>query len=377
MKVLVISPFDILQTQMGFTSRVYNLTKRLAKHEEVFFLFADLERERQKNIDNPERDPSGIALFPVPVTARWMQLFSPALLVKGRRLIKDHRIDLILAESHWAGLHALILHIMTGLPYIMNEQNAEYIRWRRMGKRDWRLIKIFEHLCCKYSKKIFCVSAEDMAFLTELGIEKEKFAIVPNGVDLETFKPDPAARKKIHSELGLSEEIPLILFSGSLAYPPNFQAVKVIYDTLLGKILEAVPDARFIITGSNPPMQFSHPAIRFTGIVDRIEDYINASDIVIAPLQSGGGTKLKIIEALACGKKVITTPIGAEGIDGEGLEEALVIAGDWEIFADKMRTALGDPNPEIPERFLATYSWDTIGEEYRRTVLRTLEERVA
>ena len=360
MKILVISPFGIFPTYSGFATRVYNLIKQLSNQHKVLLLYVDFDKRR---IETSYSDYlPNVVKYNIKASKRWMQLFHPLLILKGVKVIKNEKIDLIIAESGWAGLHAVILHILTRVPYYFNEHNVEYIRWKRMGKKYSRILKIYERYCCKFAKKIFCVSEGDRQLIHELGIDIDRIITIPNGVNTEKFKADIKKRDEVRKELNLSIKTPIILFSGSLSYIPNYQAVQIIHDILLDKTLNMIPDIKFLIIGSNPPMQYKHKAIIFTGFVEKIEDYINASDVVIAPLISGGGTKLKIVEAVACGKTVVTTSIGAEGLINEETKEALRIADDWDKFVDEIVDTLKNPESnDIPKVFIEKYSWDSIG----------------
>jgi glycosyltransferase involved in cell wall biosynthesis len=109
-------------------------------------------------------------------------------------------------------------------------------------------------------------------------------------------------------------------------------------------------------------------------VVPKIEDYINASDVVIVPLISGGGTKFKIIQAVACGKPVVTTSIGAEGIDDAG--DWMRVTDDWEQFARLIVDLLSvpqDPSLETLEQFRHDYSWEHTTE----MVVRLIEKQLA
>lgn len=372
MKILVISPFGIFPTYSGFATRLYNLTKQLSNEYEVVLLYVDFDKKR---IETSYCDYlPNVVKYNIKASKRWMQLFHPLLILKGIKIIKNEKIDLIIAESIWAGLHAIILHILTRLPYYFNEYNAEYIRWNRMGEKYSRILKIYEKYCCKFAKKVFCVSESDRQLIHELGIDIDKIITIPNGVDTTKFKPDIKKKYAVRKELNLGIETPIILFSGSLSYIPNFQAVQIIRDILLDKTLNRIPDGKFLIVGSNPPVQYNHEAIIFTGTVDKIEDYINASDVVISPLTSGGGTKLKIIEAVACGKTVVTTSIGAEGLIGEETKSFLKTVDDWDLFVGEIINILKNPESnDLPGEFIEKYSWDSIGKLICEEISRNTE----
>lgn len=363
MNILIISPFSIYPPYLGFATRVYNLMNQLSTQNKVHFLYVDLD---EKHIEGGDHEYlHNVTHHRIRASKKWMQLFHPFLIFSGLKIIKNEDIDLIIAEGMWAALHSIILHIFTKVPYYFNEHNAEYIRWKRIGKKYCSLIKIYEKICCKYADKIFCVSSIDREFIGDLGIDLNKIIVIPNGVDTTKFKPNPINRKKIRMLLNISEKSPVILFFGYFGYYPNIQAVEVIHDILLEKIVERIPNSKFLIVGSNPPLKYNNNSILFTGSVDNIEEYINASDVVIAPLLSGGGTKLKVLESIACGKTVVATSIAAEGLIGEESNIFLLVNDDWDIFVDYIIESLQNTEMKAsPLKFVELYSWNSIGKVF-------------
>jgi polysaccharide biosynthesis protein PslH len=362
MKILVISPFSIYPINNGFATRTYNIIKQLSSYHEIFLFYINLDR---KCINSGVNYLPNVSKCGINTSRRWMQFFHPLLLYKGIKTVKNEHIDIVIAESIWAGLHAMILSSLTKVPYCLTEHNAEYVRWKRMGRNNSYILKKFEKLCCTCSDKIISMSDVDKELIHRLGVDIGKIITIPNGFDNDTFKPNPSSREEIRKKLNVSNETSIILFSGNLNYAPNYQAVQIIHDVLLDKILAIIPTAKFLIVGSNPPLQYKHESIRFTGRVDRIEDYINASDLVIAPLLSGGGTKLKIVEAIACGKSVVTTSIGAEGLICDETAQFLHIFDEWDGFAnfivEFLKNGGSNNSPSEYESFSREYSWVNLG----------------
>lgn len=362
MNILIISPFRIYPIYSGFSTRVYNLTKQLSNSNSnsVFLLYVDYYKKYSAP-DDCNFLPN-VKKLCFKVSTKFMQLLHPYLILKGVDVIKKEKIDLVIAEGIWAGLHAMIFRALTKVPYCLTEHNVEYVRCKRMGMKYPGLLWMFEKYCCKFSKKVFCMSDDDRKQLNELGVDLDKIVVVPNGYDPAIFYPSDKNKKAVREKINVNDETPLILFFGDFNYKPNLQAVSIIHDNLVDKVLDKVPTAKFLIVGSHPPLQYAHKGIIFTGFVDKIEDYINASDLVIAPLVSGGGTKLKIIEAIACGKVVVTTSIGAEGLNNENTKGFLKIIDEWNVFADEIIKSLKE-NVNISHRFISEYSWNEIGKK--------------
>jgi len=361
-KLLVISPFRIFPPAFGGADRTYHLVKGLAANYRVFLLHTNYAQVRSAPYQ-PENIPN-VSLHGVGPARRWAQLFNPLLVLEGLRLIGRERPDLILAESLWAGLHTLIFHALTGLPYVLDEFNLEYQRYQGMGRRWIGLILGYERLICHLARRIFYVYEGDRQALLALGVAPAKLVLVSNGADLALFRPDPSRRGPVRAALGLAPDDPLVLFFGKLNYQPNREAVAIIAERLLPPVLRTMPHAAFVVCGEAPPRDtYQHPRLFFPGLVPHIEDYINAADVVIVPLISGGGgTRLKIVQALACERPVVSTSLGAEAF--VDLPGAITIADDWDAFAECIVQHLAESRAPVFDRaaFAARYDWQRIVE---------------
>jgi glycosyltransferase involved in cell wall biosynthesis len=373
-KLLFISPFRIFPPAFGGADRTYHLVKGLAANYRVFLLHTNYDQLRSV-VYQPEAIPN-VSLHGVGPARRWAQLFNPLLVLEGLRLIGRERPDLIMAEALWAGLHTLILHALTGMPYVLDEFNVEYLRYQSMGRRWIGLIRCYERLICHWARRVFCVYEGDRQALLALGVPPEKLVLVPNGADLTRFRPDPSRRGPVRAALGLVADDPLVLFFGKLNYQPNREAVGIIAESLLPPVLRAVPNAAFVVCGEAPPQDtYQHQRLFFPGFVPRIEDYINAADVVIVPLISGGGSsRLKVVQALACGRPVVSTSLGAEAF--AALPGAITIADDWDTFAACIVRQLAEGRAPAFDRaaFAARYDWQRIVERAAAAIETALAE---
>jgi glycosyltransferase involved in cell wall biosynthesis len=364
----MLAPFKIWPPHFGASERAYNIIAQLAQ-DGGFQLFALYTDYAQVAVATHEQEswPSATVIGVGP-SKRWAQALNPFLILKGISLILRERPDVILCDHLWSALNALILHFLTGVPFILDDHNAEYVRLERMGKKAAGLVRILEKITCRFAARVICVSETDKAHLTQLGIEAGKISVVYNGVDIAQYRPNPTARPKVCRELGLVDEHPLVLFFGKLDYQPNAEAVEIIVQEIMPRVLTRIPQARFVICGYNPPLdRYDHPHLIFTGVVPKIQDYINASDLVIVPLISGGGTKFKIVQAVACGRPVVTTCIGSEGIEEAG--EWMQVADDWDQFAEmtvKILTHRPSFSQEHLENFRQAYSWQVVAKQVAR-----------
>lgn len=362
----MISYANIFPPHWGGASRIYNITKILSNNNKVWLLCNDFQFIKKDNSNEEElkqlTSNNNVKLYIRKFRGPNSQIFNPRIIKLGLELIKKEKPNIIFAHGLYSAFNVIVLYFLTRVPFILDEHNVEFLRHERLyrNRKLKRLfLKIFEKLSCSFASKIFCVSEIDRDLLiSKLGINKNKIITIPNGVDTEKFFLSDKNTHKIKKKLKL-EGLPVILFFGKLDYKPNYEAVEIIRNEILPRILKKTPNAKFLIVGDNPPLEFQHENIVFTGAVTNIENYINASDLVICPLVSGGGTRIKILESLACSKLVISTSIGAEGIPLEQHSRILSISDDWDEFVEKtISIILNKPSP-INDNFYP-FSWAKI-----------------
>jgi len=222
---------------------------------------------------------------------------------------------------------------------------------------QYRKFTSFEIRTCPQFDLCVCVSEQDRKDLNSLcpGIAT---AIVPNGVDLDYFSPVE----------GKENEASLV-FTGSMDWHPNENAVLYFCNRIFPIIRSRLPTATFTVVGSNPSERVLRlkdlEGVDVTGSVEDVRPYISSADVYVVPLRIGGGTRLKILQALAMKKAVVSTAIGCEGLDLEP-DKHLFVSNEPEEFAssviqlieDKgLKKKLGeDGNMRIRE----FYSWDAI-----------------
>jgi polysaccharide biosynthesis protein PslH len=158
-------------------------------------------------------------------------------------------------------------------------------------------------------------------------------AVIPNAVDIDFFHP---ATEPV--------EPGTILFFGAINYYPNTEGLLFFLDEVFPLVKQQYPGARIIIVGQNPPTSITGRAsedVIVTGLVDDVRPYIERAAAVIVPLRIGGGTRLKIVEAMAMGKPIVATTLGAEGLDVNNGEDIL-LADTAEEFAGQLTRVLED-----------------------------------
>jgi glycosyltransferase involved in cell wall biosynthesis len=216
-----------------------------------------------------------------------------------------------------------------------------------------------EELRCGQKVNLLLASSERdrQIFEQELGIQKGE--VIPNGVDITEFSPS-----KTLGQLGT------VLFTGLMSYYPNQQAIRWFLNAVFPLVLKKVPEARLIVAGANPPpwlISRSSSVLEVTGLVPDMRPYFERSRVVIAPLMIGGGTRVKILEAQAMARPVVSTSLGAEGLN-ERHGHSILLADDAESFARQVVRLLTDFDlaTKIAANGLihvaSEYNWNRIGE---------------
>lgn len=261
--------------------------------------------------------------------------------------------------------------------FILNEHN---VNWELSGfpQHDFQK-KIYVSFASRRDKRneiealqqashILCCSVRDRDLLVNdvSGLE-DKISIIPNCVNFREYETLPQLCHDSEARSLRNQ----ILFVGLMAYAPNVQAAELICRV----IAPSSPDCNFIIAGKNPPNIPCSKNVRFTGYVADLKSVIAAADICLAPMLSGSGTRLKILEYMAMGKAVISTSKGAEGIeytDGTNIIIEDKIEKYPEIIGhlhddEKKRAALGREARKLIEE---KYDWElyrkSLDKIYRR-----------
>jgi len=255
------------------------------------------------------------------------------------QLVKKNKFESLVFAFPYQGYFCYLIAKLNRVPIKMHEHNIEFLRFKTLKKWWWPLMYLYEFFLYSFVDAIDSISDSDRQLAIKyLKISPKKISVIPYSADTTVFKSSPEAGKKIRGFLHLDHE-KIVLFFGSLDYKPNQEAVEIIEKKIAPEIYKKNQNIKFLIVGRNPPKNIQSPNIIFTGFVDKVEDYINASDIVIVPLLSCGGIRTKILESLACGKKVISTKLGAEGITSVS-NKNLVIINDISKFSEKIEDYL-------------------------------------
>jgi len=261
-----------------------------------------------------------------------------------RRQLASRAFDVVVADF----LVAVPNVPATGtVPVVYFSHNVEHVIWRRLcdverrpWRRaalavEWRKMRRLERRACSNAQLTVAVSEEDGRALAH-GNVRARVAAIPTGVDVDYFRPAPPLAARDHE----------LVFSGSMDWFPNEDAMLHFVRAVLPRVQAEIPDVSLTIVGRRPSNAVraleQHRGVRVTGTVDDVRPHIARGGLYVVPLRIGGGTRLKIFEALAMGKAVLSTPVGAEGL-GLRPNVEFVSADLPDAFARAVVTLLRDP----------------------------------
>jgi len=241
-----------------------------------------------------------------------------------RRLMRSAHFDLV--QVHQAYLVHLVprteVPMLLDMHDILSDHEYRLMRaaakatHRMAGWFEWKKMQALERRAVRRCRVCTTVSGHDRASLFRL-VPGARAMIVPNGVDVQYFRPQ-----------SLSDTAPSLLFTGSMNYGPNSDAVLWFYHEVLPEVRLQLPSVHLSVVGLNPPPEVDalddDPCVTVTGYVDDIRAYLADAAVVIVPLRFGSGTRLKILDAWAMGKAVVSTHLGAEGLDAMHGENILL-----------------------------------------------------
>jgi glycosyltransferase involved in cell wall biosynthesis len=231
----------------------------------------------------------------------------------------------------------LLPYAPKGIPVVLRSLNVEFRIWERLAQARrnplyrWiaRSLRRYEIREMNRLAAIIPISEDDAADFRALGCTVPMY-VVPCGVVL----PPPASQLPAHATAG---------FIGSLDYRPNQDAVLWIVEEIWPRIVARMPEAQLSIAGSAPPdwlrQEVERRGLALQANVPDPHAFVESLSVVLAPIRAGGGMRIKILEAMAAGKPVVATTLGARGMDAKDV----VIADDPDSFADAVVRLLRDP----------------------------------
>ncbi len=260
----------------------------------------------------------------------------------------------------------------TGVPVLLFAHNVEHLIWKRLAevapvwqrpllRLEHRKMQRWEASATSSATLTVAVSAKDADRLRQ-DAPAARVEAVDTGVDLEFFSPSQGP-----------DDGRTLVFLGAMDWHPNEDAVLHFAEQILPRVRRRVPNVRFAVVGRNPGPRVralaAEPGVTVTGTVDDVRPHVAPAALFVVPLRVGGGTRLKIFEAMAMGKAVVSTSIGAEGLPVTSGTD-LVLADGAEAFAAAVADLLRDPSRRralgtAARRLVeARFGWPRIAEQF-------------
>jgi len=265
----------------------------------------------------------GSAAFAVSLLRSWLSALPldlwkcrvPALREETARMLRGGQVDLCVADFLAASPN---VPVGGRTPVVLFEHNVEHVIWKRLCEVErrawrhglleieWRKMRRAEARACRRAALTVAVSEADRAALAAIA-PGARVCAIPTGVDTVFFTPNG------------TREIPAsLVFTGSMDWYPNEDAALHFASAVLPRIRREVPDVSVTVVGRNPSGRLrtamGAAGVTVTGTVDDVRPYVAQASVCVVPLRVAGGTRLKIFEALAMGKAIVSTAVGAEGL---------------------------------------------------------------
>jgi sugar transferase (PEP-CTERM/EpsH1 system associated) len=344
MKLLLLTPQLPYPPHQGTTIRNYNIIRQLARRHEVHLLsFVQHVGELEHAVPLREACRS-IRVVPAPhrtTAQRLRNLVTSSLPDMAMRLpssafhqelsdyMQRETPDVVQVEGIEMAQYGLALaerRADGGPLLVFDDHNAEYVLQRRAFETDarrprrwigaayswvqWHRLARYERLTCLRHDWTVAASEADAAAIRQI-VPEVKLSIIPNGVDSTAYR--------LGADFAAGVELPphSMVFTGKMDFRPNIDGVVWFVHEVLPLIRQQVPDAQFYIVGQKPHPRVAaladEPGVTVTGYVDDVRPYIAQAEAYVVPLRMGGGTRLKIMEAMAMSASVVSTSLGCEG----------------------------------------------------------------
>lgn len=386
MRLLFLTPQLPYPPKQGTALRNWGLISHLSRQHEIWLMSFD-ERGNDRELPAPLLAAcKQVAVFPLPRrTGRdrlktlltsplpdmaW-RLWSADFDAQLQRWLSQEQFDIVQIE----GIELARYARHGNYKLIFDDHNCEYLMQQRWFERDiknprrwhaalysfvqWQRLRTFERGILQQARATLCCSEEDRRALQHLDAAFNPHVIY-NGIDVASYTSDIASN---------AATPPSVVFTGKMDFRPNIDAMLWFGAEIWPRIKVVRPDAQWFIVGQKPSPRLdvlrSDPSITITGEVPDPRPYIAQSSVYIAPLRVGGGTRFKLMEAMAMRKPIVTTTLGCEGFAVQSGRE-MIIADAPEAFANAVLALMAQPAQATAmtnhaHTFVSsTYDWSVI-----------------
>lgn len=391
MHILFLSWWWPYPANNGSKIRIYNLLRHLSHEFQVTLLsFAEADEATPDQLAHMRSFCQRVEVLPKPTykpgalkatlgyLSRWprslVDVYSEEMETLVKQVCVDEGIQVIIASQFQTMRY---LELMPHIPGILEEiEITQFHNQVQDATGQARRLRA-QMTLTKFENSLRQLLERGVAFTVVSEAEKQnilRFApsgsdirVVPNGVDTVAHQPDAALKVEPYR----------IIYSGAVTYQPNYEAVRYFIEAVLPLIRMKTPQVQFFVTGDTGNIDVhdlaAQPGVTFTGYLPSVADAVRASTLMVVPLQSGGGTRLKILEAMALGTPIVSTTKGAEGI-GVHPERDILIADSPEQMADAvqrlftdvdLRARLAQAGHLLVEQ---TYDWGIIAQQLHNLI---------
>lgn len=365
-RVASLVSYQVMPAKMGGQKGIYLFLKYFSRYCNVTCYTI------QKNI------PGGNEAFMVKniLSNHRLRYINPAYFFILKKEFRKNDITHLIIEHPYYGWLGILLKWFTKVKFIVHSHNIESLRFRDTGRWWWKILWFYERFTHRRADKNFFISEEDRQYaIQHFGLEREKTRVITYGIEqphIPSIEEKTAARQKIAAIHGIDKNDIILLYNGTLNYPPNLRAL----DLILNEINPAVQQHTkhkftVIICGSKLPASYDNlenyrmQKVVYPGFVDNISDYFLAADIFINPIDEGGGIKTKLVEALAADCTAVSFIKGAIGVPKNVTGDKLFIVSDGNLpeFVHAIDRAVETIHKHIPGIFFEHFYWDNIAKK--------------
>lgn len=394
MKILMLVPFLPNDQMSGGQTRWYNLIKHLSKDHEITLMTLVKDDWERKFIPELEKYCEKVMVFkrsksPWTIKNLFLTLvsFNPLVVIRNLSLEEKKAIKKELATHNYDLIHAETFYVMphipkTNIPIVLVEPTIEFSVYRHYVDQEvpfllrpiylFDVIKLrfWEKYYWKRANKLFAVSEDDKKVMQK-EVPGIKVGVLPNGIDSNFFNEKKVVKK----------ESPTILYVGNYKWMQNIEAVNILIKDIWPEIKKKVENCKLWIVGVNMPPQIIDYSkgsldIKISEGLPDIREAYKGSTVLVAPIKGPGGTRLKVLEALASGLPVVSTSVGVAGLGITPGREALISEATSGLIKlavdvlknDKLAVKIGGQGKRFVQ---SNYDWNSIVAKLNRVYEKT------
>lgn len=379
---------------------VYNRVRLLSRRHRVSLLcfVSEEERRYEDTVSRYCLDYRGVPVpaprpvwrkvrdfFFSPIPIYFLNAYSPAMYAALREMVRGHRYDVVISEYSAVAQYLFHNPDLAGMKRVMSVHECYYLARRKA----WRVqrfsregisalfnlkgLRRFEFAMYADADLVLTLTPEGRRELLDIRPDL-RIEVVPHGVDIEYF-----------CTLEECEREQAVMFLGNYPHDPNRDAVLWFHEKVWPLVKEEVPEARFYVVGKDPTPDLRElarrdPSVVVTGTVDDVRPYFHRSKVFVNPVRIGGGFRGKLLEAMAMGLPIVTTSLGAEGVEAEDGADMFIADAPEEFAAAVLRLLrddglcerLGEKARRLAEE---CFSWEKGVERLERVLLELVGEK--